>query len=188
MRSGLAAACGVAFALVTAGPVEAQVLEGPPATLKAGDYECATRGGRVLPERGFTIVDDTHYITPTSQGLYEIKGERVFFDLGDLDGKQVRILPKGRLKYSERIMCTFAGDGHEFIPETPQPSDDAPAAAPQEGQPSTDPQAQPNGQAAPADGSAPAAPPPAAQPPAKVIKIDPSKPADDPHLVKVPPS
>ena len=183
MRSGLAAAaCGVAFALVTAGRVQAQVLGDPPATLKAGDYECATRGGRVLPERGFTIVDGTRYITPTSQGLYEIKGERVFFDLGDLDGKQVRILPKGRLKYSERIMCTFAGEGHEFIPETPQPSDGAPAAAPQEGQPSTDPQAQPSGQ------PAPAAPLAAEQPPAKVIKIDPSKPADDPHLVKVPPS
>ncbi|MCC6920060.1 MAG: hypothetical protein IT548_12725 [Alphaproteobacteria bacterium] len=195
MRSGLAAACGVAFALVTAGPAFAQVLEDPPATLKAGDYECATRGGRVLPERGFTIVDDSHYITPTSQGLYEIKGVRVFFDLGDLDGKQIRILPKGKLKYSERIMCTFAGDAHDFIPETPQPSDGTPPASPPEGQPTADPQAQPNSQPAlpagtapPADAATPPPAKPADQPAAKVIKIDPAQPADDPHLVKVPPS
>jgi len=194
MKSGLAVFCGVASALLMGGSVLAQVLEGPSSTLKAGDYECSTRGGRPLPERGFTIVDGTHYVTPTSQGLYEIKGTRVFFDLGDLDGKQIRILPKGKLKYSERIMCAFAGDAHEFIPETPQPSDDT-QPNPQEGQPPVDPQAQPpaqpNGQAAPADGTAPAAAPaspPAGPPPAKVIKIDPAQPANDPHLVKVPPS
>lgn len=149
----------------------------------------------MLPERGFTIVDDSHYITPTSQGLYEIKGVRVFFDLGDLDGKQIRILPKGKLKYSERIMCTFAGDAHDFIPETPQPSDGTPPASPPEGQPTADPQAQPNhpalpaGTAPPADAATPPPAKPADRPGRQGHQDRPGPPtSSDPHLVKVPPS
>jgi len=156
----------------------------PPAELKAGNYDCTTRNGRVLEGRGFTILDARHYVTEEGPGgVYSIDGQRVFFELGELDGKQIRILSTGRLKYSSDIFCIYSSTQDEFIPETSQPVDQPPAAA------------------APADGTAPAAPAPAdpnappataapetpaAQPvPPKVIKVEPGP--SDPRVKPVTP-
>lgn len=173
---------GLAVLLLPGSSAAADMFDTPDGTLRHGDYNCTTRNGRVLDGRGFTIIDDFHYAAEKGPGgSYEIKGPKVYFRLGELDGKQVRILSSGRIKYSDDIFCVFAGNPDEMIPETPQPDDKTPPAAPpapDDGNATTTPPA------APPAGTAPAEPPPEPPPP-KVIKVDPNKP--DPRLQSVPP-
>jgi hypothetical protein len=169
-----------------AGSASAEDWQEPPANLRHGDYNCTTRNGRVLEGRGFTIIDDRHYAKGDSPGgTYLIQGDRVYFDLGELDGKQVRILSTGRIKYSSDIFCVFAGGPDEMIPEGPQSGTAAPAdqALPADAGGSANPTPPPGA-------AAPAGPPPASAPqpepvPPKVIKVDPNQ--ADPRLQPVAP-
>lgn len=186
------APCGLALVMLLSGTASADLLDpDPPGTLRTGNYDCTTRNGRVLEGRGFTILDAHSYAAGNgSGGNYEIKGERVYFDLGKLDGKQVRILSSGRLKYSSDIFCIYSSSQDEFIPETAQPDVPPGSAQPSEADPNTaappaaDPNTAPALQPAPA-GLAPAEAKPAEPVPPKLIKVDPNK--ADPRLQPVDP-